>query len=336
MECSKPRKVTRWGIAAVTLPLVVGACTNNSSPLNPSNPSATVSVYVKDAPGNVDSVWVQVNDIVLVGDSGEVSLLDAPTGLVNLTALQDSATALVTDKDVSPGSISQVRFVLGGAVLETTQGDVYAMGGASAPDGAPTTGTLQCPSCAQSGIKVQFGNDVVMQDSVGNGILLDFNVSQSFGHQAGKSGRWIMHPVIHGQMASPGEIEGGDTGGTVLGMVSLGTDTLGDTLSIPACGGEDRTLEEFVPTATAKTLTDGQGNPLEYAGESDEHGQFTIDGLDFDSYALGYRPETVFDSTKLVWQATVTPTEISVDSTTTKATGVSYVVTSVSCDTIAP
>ena len=62
-----------------------------------------------------------------------------------------------------------------------------------------STGEFQAPSLGQSGIKVQLGGDdsfVVTEDAAI--VLVDFDVSQSFGHQAGNSGRWVMHPVIKG------------------------------------------------------------------------------------------------------------------------------------------
>jgi Domain of unknown function (DUF4382) len=327
------RRPVGWGLALLVLPLAAGACSDTGT--NPAG-RTTVSVYVKDAPGDVDSVWVQIDDIVLVGDSGQTSLLAQPTGLVNLTSLRDSAMALVTDQDIAGGSFHEVRFVLGGAVLETAQGDVYAMGGAEDPDGLPTTGTLQCPSCAQSGIKVKLADDLVVDDGTDNGLLLDFDVSQSFGHQAGNSGKWVMHPVIHGTMASPGDIEGGTTGALVMGTVALGDDAQNNPVTIPACGGQDRTLAEFVPTATATTLVDDENNPLSYTGVTTEDGTFSIEGLAFDTWTLGYGAETVFDTEKLVWQATVDPAQAVLDSATRQVAGVTYTVTGVSCEAVTP
>jgi hypothetical protein len=59
------------------------------------------------------------------------------------------------------------------------------------------TGDLQMPSFAQSGLKVNLPGDAITVEGDDQRILLvDFDVSKSFGHQAGNSGKWVMHPVI--------------------------------------------------------------------------------------------------------------------------------------------
>ena len=76
----------------------------------------------------MDIVWVQVDDVVLVGQGAPISLLDEPTDLINLTELVDVAVALVEGVAVEPGLYTQVRFVLGGAVLLDGDGNVYGYG----------------------------------------------------------------------------------------------------------------------------------------------------------------------------------------------------------------
>ncbi len=334
MRSFRSNRTAAWG-----LPLVCGclllttACDSTSSPN--INQNSTLSVYLKDGPGSVDSVWVQIDEIMLMGDSGPVSVLDSPTDLINVTALQDSVTTLTADMQIDSGTYHEVRFVLGGAVLETSGGDVYVMGDATPPNGMEATGTLQCPSCAQSGLKVKLSGGVQISGG-SNGLLLDFDVAESFGHVAGKSGKWVMHPVIHGTAATPGDIEGGLVGGTIMGMVALGTDQNGDTIVVPDCGQDsgDAPLSAFVPRATATTAMDGDGNPLAFSGETGEGGAFMIDVLAFDTYTLGFQAETPFDSTKLVWQATADPSEATVDSMTTEVDSVTYTITGVTCEAV--
>ncbi len=332
------KRIARWGLPLVCGSLALSACNNAVSPNTGGTPGSSpqLSVYLKDAAGNVDSVWVQINDIMLAGDSGSVSVLSAPTGLINITSLQDSVTTLTADQQVDSGSYNQVRFVLGGAVLETTGGDVYATSGVTPPDGLQATGTLMCPSCAQSGLKVQLAQPIKVTGG-SNGLLLDFDVAESFGHQAGKSGKWIMHPVIHGTTGSPGAITGGTVGGTIMGHVVLGTDSLGDTLSIPVCGSDSTSsLSAFVPTATTTTLTDSAGDSLVFSGMVTDSSTFKIDVTSYDTYALGFQAETPFDSTKLVWQASVSPSQAVVDSTNTSVGNVTYTITGATCEPIGP
>jgi hypothetical protein len=324
MARSNRNRMTRWWAAVALLPLAAGAC--DSGATSPATDQTTVSVYVKDAPGDVAHVWVQIDDVVLMSDSGNISLLQAPTDLIDLTTLQDEAMTLVKDLAIDPGAYHQLRFILGGAVLETTGGEVYSMGGLEAPDQAPTTGTLQCPSCAQSGIKVSFPGDVTMDQGSANGVLLDFDVTQSFGHQAGNSGMWVMHPVIHGHVAPASQIEGGNTGGSITGTVVLDDGNGGPT--IPTCDGNPGSLTEFVPMAT--------GTSTDFSGTTDEAGAFTIGGLSDDTYTLGYQAETTFTTYKLVWTATANPTSATIDAQNTAVSGVVYTITAVTCEAITP
>ena len=215
----------RWQFLALLLSLVVAGCDDSIisiiSPISPISPTdddsivpptdATVatklSIFLKDDPGDVDIVWVQVDDVVLVGQGAPISLLDEPTDLINLTELVDVAVALVEGVAVEPGLYTQVRFVLGGAVLLAGDGNVYGYGDVEAPPGLEITGDLTCPSCSQSGIKVQLPGGVTLAEGDDAGVLIDFDIAQSFGHQAGQSGKWVMHPVILGKVDDPGAIE---------------------------------------------------------------------------------------------------------------------------------
>ena len=328
----------RWGLTALTAVLVAAACDDGITDTHGPNEASTLSVYLKDAPGDVDSVWVQVDDVVLMGNGGGTSLLAEPTELLNITALTDSSAALVRDLEVDSGSYRQVRFVIGGAVLETVNEGVYVMGGAEHPGGLAPTGDLHCPSCAQSGLKIKLSEALELRGGE-NGLLLDFDVSQSFGHMAGQSGRWIMHPVIHGAGAEPGEIENDQAGGSILGTVALGDDDQGDPVVIPTCGGEARTLEQFVPRATATTLVDDEGDPLTFAGETeseDEGFVFEIEVTELDAYDLGFASETIFDTEQLVWTGSVEPTQVTLNAEQNEVDGVSYMVTGVTCEAVSP
>ncbi|MCG6954397.1 MAG: hypothetical protein LJF04_00270, partial [Gemmatimonadetes bacterium] len=103
----------------------------------------------------------------------------------------------------------------------------------------------------------------------------------------------------------------------------------------PTCDGNDGSLTEFVPLATAQTLKDGE-NPLVFSGHTDEAGNFTIDGLAVDTYDLGFQAEYLFTDNKRVWTGTVGPTTASIDAPNTTVSGVTYNITDVSCSQITP
>lgn len=320
------RTMTRRSVPVVllaALPLL-GACDETTPTGNDGIADDTrVSIYLTDAPGDVDSVWVQVDDVVLVGDEEQVSLLDEPTELLNVTALQDSATALVEDREIEPGTYGQLRFIIGGAVLQTIDEQVYTSN-AEHPHDLESTGTLHCPSCAQTGIKVVLRGATFEEGD--HGVLIDFDVTQSFGHQAGRSGRWIMHPVIHASVTEP-DAEPGEAFGTIVGTVALD-----EEVEIPECAGSERTLEEFVPLAVATTLTDDEDDPIQRSGTTDDEGDFEIEVLEADTYTLGYLDETSFEDASLVWQADVDPAEATIEEEGDEVAGVVYTVTDVSCE----
>lgn len=324
----------RRGLPLLLLPFLAVACDDSPTDTDAPTGPAQLSVHLTDAAGDVDSVWVQVDDVMLVGESGQTSLLDESTGLINLVELQDSATALAENVEVEPGTYGQLRFVLGGAVLETEGGDVYVQGDVEHPHGAEGTGQLHCPSCAQSGLKLSFRGGLTLAEGEDRDVLLDFDVKQSFGHQAGKSGRWIMHPVIHVKVEDDGDDEV-EAAGEIEGTLTLATDETDEPLTIPRCGGEDRTLEAFVPVAIATSITDDEGDMVRFTGEADEEGEFEIEVLEEDTYDLGFEAETVFDTEKLVWTVDpIEPAQATIDAETDEVEGVSYTITGVTCEPV--
>jgi hypothetical protein len=314
----------------LTLPLaamfLLAGCDSSSSSTDPNGdtPDATTfSVYLTDNPGEVADVWVEIADIRLVGQGQPRSLLDERTELISLLELQDTELLIVQDHEVEPGTYSQLRFVIDAAVLETVGGDVYALGGAEHPFGMATTGELHCPSCAQSGLKVNFAGGLVIEEGQ-NAALVDFDVSQSFGRQAGQSGRWVMHPVIQGVMVDPIDPTPPNAG-WIVGEVQMG-----DLADLPACGGHEPGLDDFVPLATSTALVDDENDPFTFAGSTAWDGTFEIEVLDADIYELGYRQSLVLDGWELVWEADVAPGSISVEAGET-ASGVVYTLVSATC-----
>lgn len=317
----------RSALALLSALLFIAAGCDESSTEPPSG-TASLSVYLTDAPGDVAGVWVQVDDVLLVGQGQPRSILPEPSELVDLLALVDSSMVLVDGAEVEAGQYSQLRFVIGGGVLEATDGSVYSFGGASHPDGLSSTGDLHCPSCSQSGLKVNFAGGLDLADSE-NAVLVDFDVAQSFGRQAGQSGRWVMRPLIQGVVTDPGDMDG--PGGWIAGEVVLGTDAEGDPIEIPACGGEERSIADFVPLATSTTLEDDDGDPLVFSGRVSGDGSTEIAILAADVYTLGHQGTLLYDGAQLVWDASVSPGSVEVESRAT-TTGVTWVIEDARCE----
>jgi hypothetical protein len=165
-----------------------------------------LTIMLTDEPGDVLEAVVTISSIYLQGgsDAGDqdalsrVILLDEPVTTDLLTLVNDFET-LVADAIIASGDYGQLRFVVDGGyiVVETETGEeVYATPGFDlAP--AQVDGTLVCPSCGLTGIKVNFNGGLTL-DASAETLLVDFSVAESFGQQDGTSGNWVMNPLLKG------------------------------------------------------------------------------------------------------------------------------------------
>ncbi len=160
-----------------------------------------VSLMLTDAPGDFKAAVVTISKIELVG-SGGATVLSTTKTTTNLLTLANDTAALVKDVDVPVGTYAELRFVITGGYVEVEQA-----GGGSAiyatsptyeglPEGAQVAGTLGMPSFAESGLKVKLPGGHVTVGTAATVLLVDFDVAQSFGQQAGGSGSWVMHPEL--------------------------------------------------------------------------------------------------------------------------------------------
>lgn len=349
------RRITTFAASMVAVLLTAGACGDSATEpgantgvdgLSPGH--SRVSVWLTDAPGDIAEAWVTIDAIYLQGhdgdengegedngesngngngDSGRFYLLEDPTGWINLIELDGETLSLVEGVLIPEGTFAQLRFVVGEALLVTEDGTVYATPGADLEalnavrtESEPiedADGLLHCPSCSQSGLKVKFEGGALHVEGESEIILLDFDVTQSFGHIAGKSGKWVMHPVITGML----DFEGDDGAGvgTIAGTVVLDTD-----VELPACGGGDLDLTVFVPIArmddvelTTSVAADGT-----YAFDMVAPGDWDMDFVDTIDFDNG--DQLVLEATPDPATATVEP-----DATAT----VDYTITSATCNT---
>jgi hypothetical protein len=256
--------------------LAMAACDGGTG----ANGDARVSIRLTDAPGDLKEAWVKIDRIYLKGgqaDSaggGSVDLLTTGTDWVDLLTLSGGRTAeLVSGAVVPAGRYSELRLVVCEAYVIARNGDVYATSDTELPAGVTADGTLQVPSGCSSGFKVKFqGDDPVELASESTIMTVDFDVSQSFGHQAGNSGRWVMHPVLHATAVG----FAGGIGGTV--GVAQG-------VALPTCGGAAVAVTAFVPQATAGTET--------FTSAVAADGRYAITVAP-GTYSMGYAPALSF------------------------------------------
>lgn len=244
-------------LGALALLTGLAGCSDSTSPAGTGH----LSLVLKDAPGDVLAAVVTINEIDLQGSGGTTVLMSTPVTTNLLTLASDAATLL--DSVVVPaGSYSQLRFKMSGGYVEVDNGNgtssTYASDPAYAglPQGATVTGSLQMPSLAQSGLKVTLpGDKLVIADGGATVLVVDFDVSQSFGQQAGNSGMWVMHPVITGASISL-------TGSAAVNL------SLDPQVTLPIINQVQLTLGDFTATFTGSdgiartatfTDTDGDG-----------------------------------------------------------------------------
>ncbi|HKJ92065.1 MAG TPA: DUF4382 domain-containing protein [Longimicrobiales bacterium] len=226
---------SKFILALVVLALPLAACSDTTSV--PANGS--VSIRLKDAPGDFQAAVVTISDIYLQGSAtdstgGRVELMQ-DTVTTDLLTLADSTADLVQGVTVPSGTYGQLRFVVDGGYVVVDNGDgtnsVYATPGYPVPDSLQVTGTLKCPSCAQSGLKVNLPGGLTVNGDQ-NILLVDFDVSESFGHEGGMSGMWVMHPSLKATQVD------------LTGSVQAGFQ-LADTVTLPMVNGQQVTLADF-------------------------------------------------------------------------------------------
>ncbi|MEJ2679655.1 MAG: DUF4382 domain-containing protein [Gemmatimonadota bacterium] len=261
-------------LALAALPLAGCSDTTIATPKT----SGTVSIQLTDAPGDIQAAVVTISDIYLqrsaVQDSAaidsmgaQVDLLSAPV-TTNLLTLSDSVVDLVQNATVPSGVYSQLRFVIQGAYIVVDNGNgmsVYATPGYSVPDSLQVTGKLKCPSCAQSGLKVTMPGALTVNGDQ-NIVLVDFNVADSFGHQAGRSGMWIMHPSLKGTITTAPPPP--PTGSVLASFV------LADSVTLPTVDSQQVTLADFNAVLSAAVDSGASADTMALTGP-DSSGVFT-------------------------------------------------------------
>lgn len=214
---------------------------------------ANLTVRLTDAPGDIQSAVVTITEINLQGGSnGPVVVSDDPITL-DLVELADTAATIVNAAEVPADTYQELRFVIsGGFLVVEDEGGTRVFASSPTVDGLPAgtvpDGILVMPSLGQSGLKVSFDAPLVITGSTD--LLLDFDVSQSFGKEAGNSGRWVMRPVVRG----------GQT--TEAGRITVSA-ALADTVTLPTLNGSAVTLADFqaeVGGETKSLVDDGAGN----------------------------------------------------------------------------
>lgn len=245
---SSPSLVTVAALAATSF--LATAC-GSSRP-----GSSSVSIRLTDAPAaDVKSAVVTIDRVTLTGSGGEVVLRDEPA-TVDLVELVNTAYRLVDSSPVAPGTYTQLRFVISGGyvVVDDPQGAGTLVYSTPSYPLAPAhvDGLLKMPSFAQSGLKVILPGDALVVKAESKVLLVDFDVQQSFGHDAGSSGSWVMHPVVKADdILLSGNVVA--TLGRVSSLASFDPLPLGSFTAVLTNGDGSVKILPFVPEGAGTT-----------------------------------------------------------------------------------
>ncbi|UCC26505.1 MAG: DUF4382 domain-containing protein [Gemmatimonadales bacterium] len=238
------------GVLALGLLLPVAACDSGTAVDGPG----TLTLLLTDDPGFVEAV-VTIDRIELIGgNDGAVTLLPRPEDedgwmgvQVNLLELQNEVLTLVNEIAVPAGSYPQLRMVMSGGCV-ATEGDAIYASSESYDACGDRTGRLQMPSFPQTGLKINLPGGALEVEGGRSIVLLDFVVSESFGHAAGNSGQWVMHPVVKASYVG--------FSGTITVNVSAADDAFDAVAALDPAGSlEDFRVELSGEGADTKYLT---------------------------------------------------------------------------------
>lgn len=138
---------------------------------------AHLELYLTDAPGDYDAVLIDVQSIEIISDAGTQIYPLATPGIHNLLNLTDGKDTLLISEDITSGTVSQFRFILG-------ENNSVVVGGIEYP--------LQTPSAQTSGLKINVHENLVSGELYK--YVFDFDADQSI-HQLG-NGDYQLQPVI--------------------------------------------------------------------------------------------------------------------------------------------
>lgn len=141
------------------------------------NEKAHLTVRMTDAPATYDAVLVDVKSVEIKGNGETTVLLNTNAGIYNLLDFSNGLDTMIASGNLEPGSVSQIRLILG------TNNSVVVDG---------VTYPLSTPSAEQSGLKLQVNQ--TFEAGVDYFILLDFDASQSVVKTG--NGAYKLKPVI--------------------------------------------------------------------------------------------------------------------------------------------
>ncbi len=194
------KKLLSLSLVLLVTFLSVTSCNNEESP-NENLEMARTTFKLVDAPGDYDNVFIDVQDIVIKYNGGGDDVIlggdDASTigefnaGVYDLLELTGGVSALLADREIPAGDISQIRLILGEDNSVVVEGETFP---------------LRTPSAQQSGLKIQVHQS--LEEGILYEIILDFDVDRSIVPLG--NGGFNLKPVIRASIAAETGTVSGD------------------------------------------------------------------------------------------------------------------------------
>ncbi len=137
----------------------------------------SLNVRLTDAPGPYSAVNIDIQGVEVTGDSSGAVNLDITPGIYNLLDFSNGVDTLLGTGLLEPGTVSQIRLILGSDNTIVLDGTTYP---------------LSTPSAEQSGLKLQVHE--TFEAGVEYTILLDFDARHSIVETG--NGKYKLKPVI--------------------------------------------------------------------------------------------------------------------------------------------
>lgn len=269
---------------AVLLMVFAHSCSDNglTNPENneQTNAPATLKVVLTDAPGDFESVFVDIREIrvhkvtdstysdTTNEDEGWITISEEPLR-VDLLTLQNGNTITLGETEIDTGAYDQMRLILGDDNEVVVDGESHY---------------LKTPSAQQSGLKLKIDADIEAGKSYT--LLVDFDASRSIvktGNGHNPNFNYLLKPVLRAvSLEETGSLSGivepsefATSVYTVVDEDTIGTTTADDgsfqILGL-AAGMYDVTFEPDSSGFRDTTLTDIEV----FAGEDTDLGTITL------------------------------------------------------------
>lgn len=168
------------GIIIIGLLLTV-SCSDNDNPVETSNGTGRIAIYLIDSPANFDSIIICISRVEIhkseIDDTSSWTIINNSLRYFDLLELTNGATEVLGDTTLIAGKYTQIRLII--------EDGSYVIDGGVKHD-------LIIPSGSQTGVKLNHSFDIE-NDKIYE-LLLDFDAERSI--IVTDNGTYILNPVI--------------------------------------------------------------------------------------------------------------------------------------------